>query len=142
VLLHYQRIDKVDWGKVVRVRPVRLVVLHIVLAELDDKRYVDSDKIREKARSAIVPLDELRKQLEEQGYAKLPVGEATVEYLVDEEDHTRRDNPDEEILDRARFLQQVIGRQVTVITADRGMRARAIARGLCVAEMPENLKRG
>jgi len=141
VLLHYQRIDKVDWGKVVKQRPVRLVVLHIVLDELDDKRYLRSDNIREKARSAVVPLDERREELEGRGYATLPVGEATVEHLVDEEDHRRRDNPDEEIVDRARFLQQVTGRNITVITADRGMRARAVARGLRVADMPETLRR-
>jgi rRNA-processing protein FCF1 len=141
VLLHYQRIDQVDWGKVVRESPVRLVVPHVVLDELDDKRYLGSDKIREKARSAVVPFDERREQLEGQGYAKLPRGDATVEYLVDEEDHTRRDNPDEEIIDRARFLQQVTARKVTVITADRGMRARAVSRGLQVAEMPATLAR-
>jgi rRNA-processing protein FCF1 len=141
VLLHYQRIDQVDWGKVVKGSPVRLVVPHIVLDELDEKRYLGSDKIRERARSAIVPFDERREQLEGQGYTKLPVGDATVEYLVDEGDHTRRDNPDEEIVDRARFLQQVIGRKVTVITADRGMRARAVSRGLQVAGMPAALAR-
>jgi rRNA-processing protein FCF1 len=141
VLLHYQRIDKVNWGNVVKDRPVRLVVPHIVLDELDDKRYLGSDKIRERARSAIAPLDELRGQLEGRGYAKLPVGDATVEYLIDEQNHTRRDNPDEEVLDRARFLQQLAGRTVTVITADRGMRARAVARRLRVAGMPDALAR-
>jgi hypothetical protein len=85
VLLHYQRIDQVDWGKVVKDSPMRLVVPHIVLDELDDKRYLGSDKIKERARSAIVPFDQRREQLEGQGYAKLPVGDATVEYLVDEE---------------------------------------------------------
>jgi rRNA-processing protein FCF1 len=142
VLLHYQRIDKVNWGRdVVKSSPVRLVIPHIVLDELDDKRYLGSDKIRKKARSAVAPFDELREQLEGQGYAKLPVGEATVEYLVDEEGHTRRDNPDEEILERARFLQQVTGRNVTVITADIGMRARAVDRRLPVAGMPVGLAR-
>jgi rRNA-processing protein FCF1 len=141
VLLHYQRIDKVNWGDVVKDRPVRLVVPHIVLDELDDKRYLGSDKIRERARSAIAPFDELRDHLEGQGYAKLPVGGATVEYLIDEQGHTRRDNPDEEVLDRARFLQQLTGRTVTVITADRGMRARAVASRLRVAGMPDVLAR-
>lgn len=141
VLLHYQRIDKVDWADIVNDRPVRLVIPHIVLDELDDKQYLGSDKVKEKVRSAIVPLDQLREQLERRGYATLPVGEATVEYLVDDEDHTRRDNPDEEILDRARFLQQVTAKTVRVITADRGMRARAVARGLLVLEMPDSLAR-
>ena len=141
VLLHYQRIDKVDWGKVVGDRPVRLVVPHVVLDELDDKRYLGSDKIRDRARSATVPFDELRGQLECQGYATLRVGEATVEYLVDEEGHARRANPDEEVVDRARFLRQVTARAVTLITADQGMRARAVARGLPVVGMPRTLAR-
>jgi rRNA-processing protein FCF1 len=141
VLLHYQRVDKVKWGDVLKEHPVRLVIPHIVLDELDDKRYLGSATIRKTARSAIAPFEELREQLEGQGYATLLVGQATVEYLVDEESHVRRENPDEEVVDRARFLQQVTGRTVTMITADLGMRARAVARGLPVAEMPDTLKR-
>jgi rRNA-processing protein FCF1 len=141
VLLHYQRVDKVNWSDILKDAPVRVVIPHVVLDELDGKRYLGSDKIKKRARSAIVPFEELREQLEGRGYAELPVGQATVEYLVDEESHVRRENPDEEVVDRARFLQQMTGRLVTVITADLGMRARAVARGLPVAEIPDTLKR-
>lgn len=139
VLLHYQRMDMIDWFDVVSVRPVRVVVPHVVLDELDDKRY-SGDNIKRRARSAVVPFEEMRPALESEGFARLPVGEATVEFLVDEPNHQRQDSPDEEIVDRARFLQ-AIGCDVVLVTADLGMRARAVVRRVPVVEMPSKFAR-
>jgi hypothetical protein len=71
-VLLYQRIDKVDWGGVIGDCPVRLVVSHVVLDELDDKRYLGSERIMERARSATVPFDEPREQLEGRATLRCP----------------------------------------------------------------------
>jgi predicted ribonuclease YlaK len=119
---------------------VRLVIPQPVLDELDDKRYLGRADVKERARSAVRPLDELQGQFESQGFAMLPDG-STVEYLKDG-DEQRHPNPDEDILDRAGFLAQVTGRTVGVITADRGMRVRATGRdGLRAILMPERYSR-
>jgi rRNA-processing protein FCF1 len=140
-LLHYNRLDKIDWAKVIGKRPVRLVVPLLVLDELDDKKYLGSDKIIKRARSALKPFEELRSGLEGRNLAELPTFDVTAEYLVDDEDHIRLANPDEELLGRARFLKQVTDQQVTVVTADYGVRARAVAPGLSVAHMLEEYAR-
>lgn len=126
VLLHYQRIDRVPWSEVAEASQVRLVVLHAVLDELDDKRYLGSASIRERARSATAPLDERQAELEVSGIAMLPDG-TTIEYLSDDRGHVRDANPDDEILSRAEFLSLVTGQRVLLVTGDRGLRVRTTA---------------
>lgn len=128
VLVHYQRIDKIDWVTVTGSRPVRIVIAHAVLDELDDKRYAQSAKTAERARRAVVPLDERWQALQETGVAPLRDG-VTVEFLIDPPLHARLSNTDEEILERACFLAALAEREVLVATGDRGMRARAAANG-------------
>ncbi|WP_239395686.1 PIN domain-containing protein [Frankia sp. CiP3] len=142
VLLHHQHLDKILWGEVVGERPVRLVIPLLVLDELDDKRYSDSAAIRRKARSAVEPLDRLQPELERDAFAALPDG-TTVEYLLDDPGHRRQANPDDELLDRAQFLRQVIDLPVAVVTGDRGVRVRATARGagLRAVVMPDKFAR-
>ncbi len=128
ILLHYQRIDMVNWPTVVDRRAVRLVIPLVVLDELDRKRYSDSGDLRKKARKAFTPLDVRREDLEV-GRAPALREATTVEYLLDEPGHRPVDNADEEILDRAEFFADILGRTVTVVTGDTGMRARAAGRG-------------
>lgn len=142
VLLHYQCLDKVPWREVAGEGPVRLVIPLLVLEELDDKRYLSGAAIKDKARGAVKPLDRRQNEFDEQGYATLPDG-ATVEYLLDDPNHLRRSNPDEEFLDRAEFLQLVTHQPVRIVTADRSMRVRATARGggLRATLMPQQFSR-
>ncbi len=140
VLLNYQVIDKVRWREVVGADPARLVIPQAVLDELDDKRYLGRADVKDRARSAVRPLDELQGQFESRGFAALSDG-TTVEYLKDGGE-PRHANPDEQILDRAAFLAQVTGRTVGVITGDRGMRVRATGRdGLRAILMPSRYSR-
>lgn len=142
VLLHYQRVDKVPWTKVTNETQVRLVVPLLVLDELDDKRYLGSAEIKRKARSAIEPFDQLQPHFESRGYATLPDG-STLEYLLDDPNHRRQTNPDEELLERAEFLHRVTHRTVMLMTGDRGMRVRVTARGngLAARLMPSEFSR-
>lgn len=141
VLLNYQRVDMVPWRRVTGEEHVRLILPILVVDELDDKRYLGRPDVRERARSAIKPLDELREQFDRQGYATLPDG-TTLECLLDDPGHRPRANPDEEILDRAVFLSRVTKEQVVLVTGDRGMRFRASTRtGIRAVEMPARFSR-
>lgn len=142
ILLHYQRIDLIRWSQVVGESQVRLVIPLLVLDELDDKRYLGSERIRERARSATAPLDERHAEVAELGFAQL-TDSTTLEYLLDEDGHGRRSNPDEELLDRAEFLHVIAGRPVNLVTADRGLRVRAAAgrTGVRPLLMPEEWAR-
>jgi len=128
IMLHHQRIDKVPWREVIGSREtVRIVIPLVVLDELDNKKYLGSPKLIDRARGAFMPLDERQDEIERDGRAVLRDG-VTVEYLRDPPDHQRLTNPDAETIDRAVFLRRVTGRRVVVVTGDRGMRVRLTAR--------------
>jgi rRNA-processing protein FCF1 len=127
-LVHYQRIDEIDWVVVTKSRRVRVVIVHTVLDELDDKRYAQSPRTAERARRAVKPLDERWPDLQATGFATLRA-DVTVEFLIDPPLHTRLDNADEEILDRSNFLAALTQREVFLATGDRGMRSRTAAYG-------------
>ncbi|MEU5666768.1 PIN domain-containing protein [Streptomyces longwoodensis] len=140
VLLHFQRIDHIDWQHVTRVRgAIRLVIPVLILDELDEKRYTGSQEVRKRARTALAPINERLADLETQGYAALEA-ETTLEFLL-AGGAKQRGNADSDILDQAEFLKHIAGRDVTVVTGDHGMRARAVARGLTVGTMPQGLAR-
>lgn len=128
VFLHFAPIDTVDWPAIVGEPQVRLIVALVILDELDRKRHEGtSDYVRNAARSAVVPLDRVQGQLEQKNVAPLRDG-TTVEYLPDERGHRRQSDADTEILDRAEFLAQILGVRVNVVTDDRSMRCRCMAR--------------
>lgn len=140
VLLHFQRIDRVNWPDVLGERgPIRLVIPILILDELDEKRYTGSDKVRKIARTALQPLVENQAAIEKDGYAEILAG-TTVEYLFVGGDGAKG-NPDSDILDQAVLLQHVTDRDVTILSGDIGMRARAVTRGLQAVTMPSRLAR-
>lgn len=145
VLLHFQRIDKIDWREVVRADRIRLVLPLIVLDELDRKRNLGGN-IARKARSAVRPLDALQCEIDEFGYGHLPESrnKTTVEYLLNDRGHRPQNDADEEIVDRAAFLHRVTSRPVSVVSNDMGMRTRTTARredGIRAVQMPEKFRR-
>ncbi|WP_426568117.1 PIN domain-containing protein [Streptomyces canus] len=140
VLLHYQKIDLIDWHAVLKHSgPIRLVIPILVLDELDDKRYTGSVNVRKAARTAIQPLDDRQADLEATGVAPLR-DNTSVEYLLSGGD-SKRGNPDSDILGQAELLQYAAGRPVTVVTGDRNMRQRAVVRGLRVVTVPSRYAR-
>ncbi|MEV4033413.1 PIN domain-containing protein [Streptomyces umbrinus] len=140
VLLHFQRIDLLDWHVVLK-HPgaIRLVIPILVLDELDEKRYTGTVNVRKAARTAIQPLDSVQADLEADGFASLR-DNTSVEYLLQGGDG-QRGNPDSDILDQAELLKYAAGRQVTVVTGDRNMRQRAVVRGLRVITMESRYAR-
>lgn len=136
VLLHYKLIDQMPWAQVVGYSNVRLVIPLLVLEELDNKKYLGTDKIARRARTALKSFDSHLEEIQQGGAARVR-DNVTVEVFGDDEDHHRRSNPDEEVLDRCVLLQQAVGEPVTLVTADYGMRLRASARGMQVTPMPD-----
>ncbi|MFJ8158415.1 PIN domain-containing protein [Streptomyces sp. NPDC094468] len=127
-LLHCQRVDKIPWSRVCGKGPATLVIPHVVVEEIDTKSYSEgSDKIKKRARGVYELLGDVLKGLSsEAGRFELHDG-TEVQVLRDELGHRRLPNNDDEIVARAAHLQQAIGpRQVTVITRDNGMRAKAM----------------
>jgi predicted ribonuclease YlaK len=136
VVMHYHRIDKVAWAEVLRSSPVRLVVPICVIDELDNKKYTGSDRMSGRADLVIRALREHSADLRP-GSATTFADGTTLEVFLDEPDHVRRSNPDEELLSRATLFQRAVGRPATIVTGDLGMQLRADAGGLSYAVMPD-----
>ncbi|WP_079035910.1 PIN domain-containing protein [Streptomyces luridiscabiei] len=132
-LLHYSRYDKIPWAAVYGKNAV-VVIPHVVVDEIDKKSYATSDSIRKRARGVFGLLEQT---LTDQRDGHAMAGGVRVEVLLDEPQHVRLPNNDDEIVARACELQQAIGPvQVTVLTGDNGMRARALAWGLNADKLP------
>jgi hypothetical protein len=71
------------------------------------------------------------------GYSEIREG-VTVEVLPDEPGHLRMASNDQEILDRAQFLEQATGSPVTLITGDSGMRINAQPCGIEVFKLSDS----
>jgi rRNA-processing protein FCF1 len=129
-LLHCQRFDKIPWSRVCGKGPATLVIPHVVVEEIDIKSYSEgSPTIRRRARGVYELLGDVLKGLTADGFALHDGTE--VQVLRDELGHRRLPNNDDEIVARGAHLQQAVSpRQVTVITRDNGMRAKAMTWGL------------
>ncbi len=135
VLMHYHRPDEVSWREVTGEQPVRIILPMLVIDELDNKKYTGSDTMARRAAQAIRVLRRHSNGLQPDGAIVFGDG-TTLEFLADDPGHSRTPNPDEELLNRAAFAQQAIGKPVTIVTGDLGMQLRASVRGLRHAVMP------
>ncbi|WP_189845403.1 PIN domain-containing protein [Streptomyces umbrinus] len=136
-LMHYQPPDAIDWAARVKAQAVRLVVPLVVIDELDRKQHEGSDKMAQRARSALRALDKFLDGARPGRVAPLP-GRAgvTIEILMDEPGHRREASADDEVIERGVLLAQITCAPVTVVTADTGMRLRATAAGLETLRLP------
>ncbi len=136
-LLHYSRYDKIPWARLYGEGAV-VVIPHVVVDEIDKKSYATSDTVRRRARGVFALLEQTLTEQREDGAR---AGGVRIEVLLDEPQHVRLPNNDDEIVARACELQQSIAPvQVTVLTADNGMRARALAWGLDAGKLPEKYR--
>jgi hypothetical protein len=134
--LHYQRFDLIPWSTIYR-KGAWVVVPHVVLDEIDRKSYEESSSVRKRARGVYRIFERLLSEVDEQGYTSLRDGSPCL-ILADEPGHRRMPNNDDEIVARAGFVSQaLVPGQVTLITRDIGMRARAMARRLESESLPE-----
>ena len=137
-VLHYQRFDTIPWVKLYGAGCV-VVFPHVIVDEIDKKGYdTGSDKVRTRARGVYRLLEQLQITMDATGgRATLKDGTA-VEIIADEIEHVRLGNNDNEAIACASMLQQALAPgQVTVITRDIGMRARARTRKLKAEALPD-----
>ena len=141
VFLHHAlQFDEIDWHaelapRVADFRNVRLVVPMVVVDELDRLKRAE-DKTR--ARESLAILESyIANPSRPAGLTTTTQthGWVTVEVLVDDLDHVRLPDNDNEIVDQAAVLKQVTGREVIVVTGDTGMVLRAKAARLEVVRL-------
>ncbi len=139
VVLHFdplgEHIDQDQWLAITRLpadAPLRLIIVHQVLDELDRHSHSGNKRLAGRARDAQRTLesfmdDPLPGKAQE---IRAGVTWMTLEILPDPPGHRRQADQDAEILSRAEFLAQVTGILVTCVTADAGMRVRGRVRKL------------
>ncbi len=141
VLLHYQSPENVDWSSVVGAKLVRLLIPMVVVDELDEKKNMGGEKVRQKARDL---LPRLERMMGEDG-SPGPVREGvTIEVELADASHGRRGpDADGSILDACSQLERLAGAEngVTLVTADMGMKMRAAQRGIQAVTMPDSYRR-
>jgi hypothetical protein len=134
IALHYQTPPAIPWNEVIDRSPVRLVVPLRVIEELDARKYHHDSKRAERARSALKEVSEVLKPAGTPGPLR---DQVTIEVPVDPGPRDRPADADREILDTCHELRQFSDREVTLVTADTGMRLRAEAEGIRFAAMPD-----
>jgi PIN domain len=136
VLMHFQRLDEIPWAEVLGKGPVRIILPICVIDELDNKKYIGSDRMSRRADQAIRVLRQYSSQLGPGSCVTLPDG-TMLEIFLDEPDHRRKLNPDEELFSRCTLLERMIGKPLKIVTGDLGMQLRADAHGLGSVELPD-----
>jgi rRNA-processing protein FCF1 len=135
-LLHYYRLDTIPWTSIYG-KGAHIMLPHVVIDEIDSKSYSAGQSIQKRARGVYRMLERLLEQAGTGGRTILNDGTA-FEILADNPDEPRLPNNDDEIVARAVALQQVVyPGQVTIVTRDIGMRARALAQGLRASKIPD-----
>lgn len=137
VYLHCQPFEQVRWDVEMARSPVRLVLPMVVLEELDKVKYMKGDR-SDRAGKTLKILDGYLSAFERDGFATVR-DNVTIEILRDDEGRQRRENLDDELIDRALLIQQAARSPVTVATNDRSMRVRAHARQLNAWPVPDHL---
>jgi predicted ribonuclease YlaK len=138
VLLHYQEPPKVRWPQVLGPGPWRLMIPLRVIEELDNKKYSASAKLASRSRALLPTLERL---IGDDGSPQHLDDDTTLEVPVEPAPRSRPHDADEEILALCAELPQLTGAEVTLVTADTGMRLRARAQRTTVARMPEKYLR-
>jgi len=132
-LLHYTRIDQLDWRGRMGAQKVRLIIPLIVIDEIDSKKYARRGEYQDRARDILTLID---RTITNAGGGYMPLREGvTAEVLPDEEGHFRAPSADQEILERCEFLHQMTGHPVTLVTGDSGVRINARSRGIAVFKL-------
>ena len=137
VMLHFRRLDEIQWGIEFDAKKVRLILPLAVIDEMDTKTYAANPKIAKRAGDRLRFLDRHIEAATAPGGAVVRK-DVTMEVLSDPAGHQRRSNVDAEILDRAEFLSAVVEKStVVVVSGDRGMRVRGHPRGIKVIPLSD-----
>ncbi|MEA2901508.1 MAG: hypothetical protein QOH36_1395 [Actinomycetota bacterium] len=138
VFLHSEEyFDELPWAQVVGgSMGVHLIIPMLIIDELDrakrtqgGKKVSDSnhESVRTRARVTLRRIDQT---LRPGRAAMLQQGAVSAEVLLDEPGRARLSDADDELVDQAVALHQLIGRDVYIVTSDVGMKYRAEGAGL------------
>jgi hypothetical protein len=135
-LLEYKPLHELPWSELVG-SEVRLIVPLRVVEELDAKKYSSRKDLAQRARRLLRQLDET---LGTDNAGSVMEG-VTIELPIDGGPRRRPADADEEILDTCEEWQQFTSQPVHLLTADIGMKRRALARKLLVVTPGPNYQR-
>lgn len=138
-LMHYEPPTKILWDEVVE-GPVRLVVPLVVIDELDRKKYSGTKKMAYRAGVGGRAVQEIVGSAGPGAAVEVRRG-VTLEVLLDERGHRRAAAADDEVIERARLMQQIVEAPVAVLTHDLGLQLRAELAGLSWTTLPDRYKK-
>jgi predicted ribonuclease YlaK len=140
---HPQKLEELDIAPLLPVRheDIHVLVPIIIVDELDGLKQSKDPAIRWRAGYTLAVLDRVfdrttgpirlraadSSALDSGG---IPRGEITIELVFDPPGHIRLPINDDEIIDRAKAVEPLAGRQVRLLTYDSGQSMRARAQGL------------
>lgn len=142
VLLHYQRLDQVDWCALVGRKLVTLLISPVVVRELDEQKYKQtSRRLKKRAAELIGYLSGL---VSDSTLGVIVIREGVHLVLQSESPGTRKsisENSDDQIvMSILAFREANPGTTVQVVTADLGLQLKATQNGLPILRMPDRLK--
>jgi rRNA maturation endonuclease Nob1 len=129
-LIEGEHVATTDWRSVIGCAAsdsLRLLVPMLVVEELDALKRDRDPRVMSRARKVLKALSALVQSPNRP--ATLSAG-VTIEVLADEPGHARLPVNDDEIVDRASYIRQLCGREVTVVAGDYSLIFRARALGL------------
>ena len=132
------KLEDLDLPAVLNTRadPVHLVLPILVVDELDALKRSSKSHVRWRAAHTLAVIDRILAtnkyggQLRAADWSRvdndggLPSGSVTLEVVLDPPGHVRLDRPDDELVERARVIQALASRPVTLITYDTGQATR------------------
>ncbi|MEV0487286.1 PIN domain-containing protein [Streptomyces sp. NPDC050508] len=124
------------WPKKMGIKGVvRLVVPIIVIEQLDKLKDTGNSRAGDRARKVLKLLREQRRTVTPGVPAPVRAG-VTVEIFLDDGWQHRHPIDDDEIIEQARVIQQMVPGEVTLACVDASMEFRALERGFKVFEVP------
>lgn len=139
--LHFQFFTEVNWCHELRVEQVVLVACPAVLHELDEKKFSDDAKVRERARKVISKLAELADRGQ---HAEIRKGVEILFVTKEPDVDWDAEGLSKDILDD-RIIATILSEESTkdnplLVTADLGLRLKAQSKNISCRSLPESLR--
>lgn len=132
---HAEPIDTLPWPDIIgNATDVHVVIPLLVVDELDKLKRHNNKALQRAARNSLRWLESLTRGNDGPSSSREA---ATIEILADSPRHSRVEDPDYEILDRAALLERLTPLPVYVVTQDLGMRVRAGSLGINARTAPQ-----
>jgi predicted ribonuclease YlaK len=144
------KLEDLDLSLVLSTRadPLHIVLPILVVDELDGLKRSNKSHVRWRAAYTLAVIDRILAgnkyggELRAADWSRvddgggLPSGRVTLEVVLDPPGHVRLDRPDDELVERARVVQSLAGRPVTLITHDTGQATRVRFTELTLMKLP------